>query len=429
MSSRSYATTHVSQMHRAQLAVFILAWSFITAQASRQTSPDSLLYNLEDARTDNPLAGDIEIQFGTSFPTRYAHLKCDEKLSRKSSNNLRGVLISKEVPADEWHIQAVNKQTGTVHTIRPEGLRSTLRKHLNIVYLRVSEADRKLLDTAKHKITILLRMANFPSIALGERATSWISKTYVPSKGKEDSDIYFSGNLVAGEGSRPVYSIDTKAAYLHYVDHAGSIGVAGAVIAEQGSDIDPDSIRTTARFEKVFVFPHEVGIILQSDFIGGEIDRKAKNSNLVSGVNGKLVLPSKAFGIGNYGTIDLVVGFEGGNNYKNLIVIDGIGAFWRWLAGADAYFSANSLGGFREITFAIEWRVRLPSKAEIFARGDELHLTTKPRHRVQASIDFMFSKALGMSLKSEYGSLPPAFNFIDKKISAGFVLKLAQEIN
>ena len=282
------------------------------------------------------------------------------------------------------------------------------------------------LTRPRHKVLILLRMANFPEVILAEPAKTGIGKIYVSANGKKDANIYLSGNAVAAPGSGPKYSIDAKLSYLHFIGPLGSFGGIASVIAEQGSDVDPDSITAAASYEKVFAFPSGTGIILQSDLVGGEFDRKGNNSNLVSTVNGKLVLPSAEFGTGHYGTVDIVAGFEGGHNYKNNITTDGIGGFWRWLVGADAYIHARKAAVFHEITFSLEWRLRLPREAEMFSRGIEQSLTTKPRHHVQSSIDFMLSKVVGISLKYEYGSLPPAFKFVDDKLSVGFILKIKQ---
>jgi hypothetical protein len=38
----------------------------------------------------------------------------------------------------------------------------------------------------------------------------------------------------------------------------------------------------------------------------------------------------------------------------------------------------------------------------------------------------MFSDALGISLKYQYGSLPPAFKFVDHSTSVGLTFKLKQ---
>lgn len=403
----------------------MLVWSIIPARVGIQATTDSLNYTLVAARLNRPqpLANHVHIQFGKSFPKRYASLPIDPSASACSKQNPAGISISIEDSAAEWLIQAVDKNTGTITNIVPSGLRS-IPDYENIVYLRL-DGNLHLLDPATHKVLILFRMGNFPEVVLAEPPKTGLRRIYVAANGKQDANIYLSGNAVAAQGSGPKYSLDTKLGYLHSIGPAGSVGGTAGAIAEQGSDVDPDSVTAAATYEKVFAFPSGTGITLLSDFVGGEFDRKGNNRNLVSAFNGKLVLPSVEYRPGHFATVAILAGFEGGHNYKNNITSDGLGAFWRWLVGADAYVHARA-HPLDEIMFSLEWRLRLLRDAEMFSRGIDELLTDKPRHHLRSSIDFMLSKAVGLSLKYEYGSLPPAFQFVDDKLSVGFILKIKQ---
>jgi hypothetical protein len=73
--------------------------------------------------------------------------------------------------------------------------------------------------------------------------------------------------------------------------------------------------------------------------------------------------------------------------------------------------------------------VRLPDRPEVFTR--EIHgvLTpyagTQARHYLSTDLDFMFSKTFGLTMKYEYGALPPAFIFLDSRASIGFTFQYA----
>ena len=398
-----------------------LMCGLVVAEGSAQDRPDLLRYTLLQAGVNRaePLIDHIEVEFGQSFPIRYSKLPRDEQESEKSSENPEGVSISIEVQANEWVIQATHNQSGEVTIVRPTGLRAVLDQHANLIYLRVPD----LPDVTMHRIVITLREGNFPEVVLAEPRNA---ARYQGAHGRQDSHIYFRGNVLAVHNKKPNYSVDTKLSYLHQLGVAGAVGGLFTAVSEHEADIDPDAITATVSHEKVVTLGRGSGVIIRSNF-GKEFDSNKANRNVVAGANAKLVVPStELFGGRVFGTVDGIVGFEGGKNYKNTVSTEGIGGFRRWLVGADLYLRAVRTGSLRQITAAVEWRVRLPSKAEVLSRDGETRLTDESRHHLLLEIDLMFSKAAGIAVAYEYGSLPPAFNFVGGKMTAGLVIKLLQ---
>lgn len=78
------------------------------------------------------------------------------------------------------------------------------------------------------------------------------------------------------------------------------------------------------------------GLILRSNVIGGEFNRKNTVRNLVTGLDATIVIPSAQLGETTFATVDATPGFEAGNNYRNKLAPQGIGAFWRPKFGASA---------------------------------------------------------------------------------------------
>jgi len=172
------------------------------------------------------------------------------------------------------------------------------------------------------------------------------------------------------------------------------------------------------------------GLILRSDVLGAEFDTENRTRNLMTELDGTWVLPPVRFGESTFAAFEFMGGFEGGHNYRHKLNEHGLGNLWRWKFGANAYFVALNPPIFKRIDFSTEYKVRLLNSAEPFTEtiNDKEITTLKKgsRHYVESSLDFMFSKALGITLKYQYGSLPPAFKFVDHSVSMGLTFKLKQ---
>ena len=339
------------------------------------------------------------------------------------------VRFGKDIPpdtdltiADNWLIRTVS--AGTVGQFHPASVTVAHPPTGSIATLNPGRA----LDPSTERITILLQIANFPEFTVGEADKR---DTFTKAKGKDDADIYFSGSAVGARGSKPLYAFESKLGYLFDLGKIGSFGPRAAVNAASESNIDPDSIKATATYQKVFPFgPAGQGIILNSDALGVEFDTENRTRNLATELSGILVLPSARLGEGAFAAIDFMTGFEAGHNYRHKLNEDGLGNFWRWKFGATAYFIALHPPLFKRIDFNAEYKVRLLNSAEPFTKTindqDVTTLKKGPRHYFGSDLDFMFSDLLGISLKYRYGSIPPAFKFVNHAVSIGLTFKIKQ---
>ncbi|HYH86613.1 MAG TPA: hypothetical protein VEX60_14265 [Pyrinomonadaceae bacterium] len=296
------------------------------------------------------------------------------------------------------------------------------------------------LDAKTNKLVVQFKHGNFPSVTVGQPGKeNEGGSTYKAAKGKSDADIYFSGEAATARESKPEYSIEAAGAYLYNIRakrgvgkvDLGSIGVKGTFNSGSASSIDPDSITLGGTYRKLFVVGKASGFALNSDFIGFELDKENETRNLVTEFSINYVPSGWLIGKNKVASIDFIGGIEGGHNYKNALAPDGIGNFYRWKVGANTYFTIfKPFKSLARITYNTEYKLRLPQSAEIFSRtidGEELKtLTRKPRHYAATDLNFMFSDAIGIALKHRYGSLPPAFNLVDNKVSVGLTLQLQQ---
>lgn len=419
----------------------------VSSLAQTVTPDDKLTYVLVSAERQprEPFKGQVAIEFGKSFPKEYIEAADDPGVA--------GFSVPLE-PNGQWLVHSVrikspvaaagitSEATGTEQILPVVAVRLAGEPEDKLLLLDMGNLDapvprssstttmRERLDPATHKITITYRQANFPSVVLAAPPKSAAGKRFVAAKGKSDADLYFSGMATAARGSGPLYSIESKARYLFSLRRYGAIGAGGTFVSDEGSDVDPDSITVAGSYEKVFVFAPATGVIIRSDFLGGEFNKKKDTENLTTALDATLVLPSAVIRETNFATIDFLGGFEGGKNFKSVPDPDGTGGFWRWKLGANAYFVALRPPLFSRITFETEYKLRLMRDFEPFTEkinGEKVTtLTKKPRHYVGSDLNLLFSPAYGLSLKYRYGSLPPAFSFVDHKISLGFTLQLKQ---
>ncbi len=281
-------------------------------------------------------------------------------------------------------------------------------------------------DTTKQKVLVRFLQANFPEI-ITTQPKKKENNFFAKSKDKDDSDFYFSGFVRATKGGKPTYTVETKVSYLQDIGEYGEIGVKGTADIAEDSNFDPDSIKLTGSYQKVVAFKKFLGsgVVFNSDFFGGEFDRKNKTRNIATGLDLIWYFPSKRWK-DKFATIDFTSGIEGGHNLKHKLDTDGFGNYGRLKLGSMFYFVDLKPIFFQRVDFTAGYTARLLNKAEPFTEDGVDSLTKKTRHYGTADLDLMFSKYLGFSIKYRYGSLPPAFKFVDSSVSFGLTFKAKQ---
>jgi hypothetical protein len=439
----------------ARILLIFIAANFLTTPLILAQDPpqDKKVYVLTRAgiKRFNPLQGNIDVSFGESMPQEYIDAALDPVLTAQASALVPNSQVSVQLNAADWIVTAVrlvdntavNEAAGFTKTLRPVGVRRLNRQRLvllefNLVpdpvtgrmILSGEPPDR--LDPEIHELRVRYNEDNFPSVVVGKPQKRGTSTVFTAAKGPDDADIYLSGSAAAARRSKPAYAIETKLGYLLSLKKYGSIGARGALKANEEPDIDPDSIKASGVYE--YVIPTRgaalSGIILTSDFLGGEFDRKNKTRNFVTGADARWVSRTAELTETTFASIDFLTGIELGHNFRNPLRDEGIGYFWRPKFGATAYLLALEPPLLKRISFTAQYEVRLPQRAEIFSRMDSdnevFSLTRKPRHYGAADLDLLFSDAYGFTIQYRYGSLPPLFKFAEPSVKLGFVLKLKQ---
>lgn len=263
--------------------------------------------------------------------------------------------------------------------------------------------------------------------------TALINKKEVPeSKTNSDSNVTVFGGINAAVGSKPTYNIDA-ALDLHPM--LSGFGVKADVKTDNRPRADPDSFSGKLDYRFLLTSPKSTigrqtvfqGAELQLDYAGVEFDRAGKNLNFVS--SPYLVLPfafhtAAAGAVTNTLGLDLKLGMEAGNNFRNSLTREGYGCFVRTLGGAAANLTFRAVPGLSKLVLGSSYEVRLPNKAELLGTtdtaGDTRYMySKKARHWVSSSISLFFNSHWSLTAQHSYGALPPVFNFTDQQLSFG----------
>jgi hypothetical protein len=277
------------------------------------------------------------------------------------------------------------------------------------------------------------------------------ASTYIPCQtsssvdaagGKDDADIYLDGSVTPTVGAGPQYDIDTSVGLKLSRKHPKVrwFEITGAVATDQRQKADPDSFRWRLAYQivpsKVARPQYDLGLL------GMEFDRTGEARNLIA--SPRVIIP---FGpnpkVDSNGVPKVVMrwelygGVEAGWNTKDILRFAGTSfpghnAIFRGVPGSTLYLRWFRVGPFQEISVDSNYEVRLLATREIFLET-RLHTTDpvpelrqQPRHHIKTTVAFKFSGAAALTVKYEYGSLPPAFTFVQHQVAIGILLQLKQ---
>lgn len=99
----------------------------------------------------------------------------------------------------------------------------------------------------------------------------------------------------------------------------------------------------------------------------------------------------------------------------------------RGVPAANVYLIVPNIWKLNKISLTTSYTPRIPTTDEVFIETRNVskprpELTDKARNYVQSTLNFMLTEYLGIQIKYQYGSLPPAFNFVQSSGSTGLVL-------
>jgi hypothetical protein len=271
---------------------------------------------------------------------------------------------------------------------------------------------------------------------------------------KGDPDYSFSGTVVAGVGTKPLYTIDGS--FLTRIKRGNSVSLAATeTVKSSSSAIDPDSFNSAITLLYTSAARHQNIFMAKSNLAGLEFNKASSVLNEVSSGaftwmrfkdwtscldKDKAKDPTCPQDLTSSMQFSLSAGIETGNNFKNSFtavnrpgLAHGSGLIFRGVPSAGLFFNIFPGGDTKHaIRLNSSYTLRLPARDEIFLETRR-HTTnpvplleTNPRHYVENNLIFQFNDFLGLKIQHSYGALPPTFLFNDQRISTGIVFQAFQ---
>lgn len=275
------------------------------------------------------------------------------------------------------------------------------------------------------------------SSSAGSKSTGCGAATAQPA-GVSYFHFCLSGIWVPQEGSHPLYSTNSNFAAAHSL-WSGSFGLRGQESADSSVVIDPNAFSSALFYQAVLTnsspVPRVMGVYFNWNLATTEFDRKKKNTNLGTNLN-FITAPELVFPIsfGRVAGAELDAGIEAGDNFKNNVDRNGFGTIFRGLLGAQAekiFVPNEKLKALNQIKITSQYQVRLLAEDEVITKA--VHGVLVPyvghqaRNWVSTELDFMFTKNFGLTLKHDYGALPPGFVFVENRGTVGFTVQSSQK--
>jgi hypothetical protein len=270
------------------------------------------------------------------------------------------------------------------------------------------------------------------------------SGIFQPAKSKSDANLYLAGSYLAGESTKPIYTIDAKLGWVPEIGTSGYFaGLEATVQVNSGSTppadrtrVDPDALSadTTVHFMRgpmaFNLYPAR-----------GEFSRKNPESNFVPGGMIKWILDP--IGKGRHAAVFYPsIGLEAGWNlnkpsklFNQPVDLTGYNHIFRGVLGGNAayYVRRPELNSSDPYVFEVSMTYigRIPATNEPFVTSEYVQgqrqplvmLNHKVRNHLEGVIQWNVTTFVGVQGKYTYGSLPPLFQFTDHQVTFGVTFK------
>lgn len=272
-----------------------------------------------------------------------------------------------------------------------------------------------------------------------DETASGDSLSFTAAEGREDANVYLSGEVAGASGEDFEGSVDIKLEYPHrriIGRRTHSFNPFFDLKASTADDADPDSMSFGLNWE----FPAwryrgdnlhaPIRRIIWRNAPKIEAERDFDNANFIW--ESRFRFMSRTY-TGPRATLYFrpFVGHELGANLKSPVE-EADGRFiYRLMTGTtlNLIFPLQA-ADLEDISFEASYIRRWPLRREVSFEEDDngdlqpLPIGTSPRDHVNLKLNFNFTKSFGSTISYEYGELPPSFKLVDHKTSIGLTYKI-----
>jgi len=254
---------------------------------------------------------------------------------------------------------------------------------------------------------------------------------FFAADGRDNASVYLSGTWITQVHASPLYDQDDEVAsppLMFGREKLWKAGIEGTLNASDRPKCDADSYTLAVSIGRTYPVPLGGGptnFDLSADVLRLEYSRADPAKNLLASVTGTVSFPiERKFDAAHspVSTIDghLGLGFELGHNQQNEIVPGGYGRIERAVPEASLSASFPGALGVNAIRWTSTYRARLLGTREPFVddeASNPITLGRNPRHDWTDAVDVQISPLVGITLKHEYGALPPAFHQLNHRFT------------
>ena len=257
-------------------------------------------------------------------------------------------------------------------------------------------------------------------------------------EGKDDSNVYISGEAIVERKQKPQFTLDIKLEKEMPFTQAPSWSYVPFLKSKLTND-DGAADKSNAGIK--FIRP-----IDKFNYEGSaevEADHKFRVANFITTQELKYRLPNQRFN--KNGTLNAIlfprifIGAELGRNFKSTLTRDDKGIA-RLKAGAsltlkifEPFKKSSFLNiGIQKLVWENKFEQRwfLIKEQAYDTEDDKLVLRDfgrKPRGNFYSNLNFMFNDFFGPSLKYEWGQLPPLYKKVDHRLTFGLTFALVRK--
>jgi hypothetical protein len=273
---------------------------------------------------------------------------------------------------------------------------------------------------------------------------------------KSDADNYLSGLYSPAIHSAAQYNIDAQGSFIYPIrgrqrtEGASAaldksyLGAIGTMSTNNRPTADPDSYFVSPVLDRIVTSKpywhcRGQGVLLVWNLAGVEFDRKTTTKTVISSpvfevpyffhTKKMMELDSK---------VVFYAGLQTGSNVSNALNRSGSGFVLRGLAGSSVGFTINPKWKYlSQVAVKSNYTARVPATDEIFTYTQYISATGKTvnlpvlshqvRNHVKTEIDFTVYKPFSITLKHEYGELPPGFRVVHNAVSIQLTVALMEK--
>jgi hypothetical protein len=268
------------------------------------------------------------------------------------------------------------------------------------------------------------------------------SLSFTAADGREDANIYLSGQIVAAKKSKPAFTGDIKVE-IPYKKIIGNrihnFNPFFELKVGEGPEVDPDMMKLGLNWEfRLWRYRGDdlqvpIRRILLKNAPQIEADKEWDNVNFT--IDSRFRFMSRTYS-GKNTTFYFrpFIGQEFGKNIRSLVDEAEGKMIYRPLIGTtmNLIFPINKAGIYN-ISFEGDYTRRWLLKREVyFEETDDngfqpLRIGKGPRDYLSTKFNLNFTKEFGTTISYEYGRVPPSFNMVNHKVSFGLTYKIKLE--